>query len=139
MGSRAKGFGSVPAALVRSYLLCLCTFLLGRLRIVRAWLGGRGTGSQIDQATCSVLIVPPPDPHPAPPPSARAQALPVRMLAMGATAIAANVPCGMWREHTKKFSPEWFLVGFREPRPPSRARFLLLGFCCQTVSQHESC
>ncbi len=29
---------------------------------------------------------------------------------MGGTAIAANLPCGMWREHTKKFSPQWFLA-----------------------------
>jgi hypothetical protein len=29
---------------------------------------------------------------------------------MAGTAIMANVPCGMWREHTKKFSPEWFVA-----------------------------
>ena len=29
---------------------------------------------------------------------------------MAGTAILANVPCGMWREHTKKFSPEWFVA-----------------------------
>lgn len=38
------------------------------------------------------------------------QALPYKLLAMGAVAVAANVPCGMWREHTSKFSPEWFLA-----------------------------
>ena len=38
------------------------------------------------------------------------QALPVRAVAMGATAVLANVPCGMWREHTRKFSPEWFVA-----------------------------
>jgi hypothetical protein len=38
------------------------------------------------------------------------QALPVKALALGATAIAANVPCGMWREHTRKFSPEWIVA-----------------------------
>jgi hypothetical protein len=40
----------------------------------------------------------------------RPQALPIRALAMGGTAIAANLPCGAWREHTRKFSPEWFLA-----------------------------
>jgi hypothetical protein len=40
----------------------------------------------------------------------RPQALPIRSLAMAGTAILANVPCGMWREHTKKFSPEWVLA-----------------------------
>lgn len=40
----------------------------------------------------------------------RPQALPIRSLAMAGTAIAANVPCGVWREHTQKFSPEWFLA-----------------------------
>lgn len=29
---------------------------------------------------------------------------------MGGAAIAANLPCGMWREHTRKFSPQWFLA-----------------------------
>lgn len=29
-----------------------------------------------------------------------------RALAMSGTAIAAGLPCGMWREHTKKFSPQ---------------------------------
>jgi hypothetical protein len=40
----------------------------------------------------------------------RPQALPIRALAMSGTAIAAGLPCGMWREHTKKFSPQWFLA-----------------------------
>lgn len=40
----------------------------------------------------------------------RPQALPIRSLAMAGTAIMANVPCGMWREHTKKFGPEWFIA-----------------------------
>lgn len=40
----------------------------------------------------------------------RPQSLPIRSLALACTTIAANVPCGMWREHTKKFSPEWFLA-----------------------------
>ena len=29
---------------------------------------------------------------------------------MGGTAIAANLPCGAWREHCKTFSPQWFLA-----------------------------
>lgn len=24
--------------------------------------------------------------------------------------MAANLPCGAWREHTRKFSPQWFLA-----------------------------
>lgn len=40
----------------------------------------------------------------------RPQALPIRSLAMAGTAIMANVPCGMWREHTRKFGPEWFVA-----------------------------
>lgn len=40
----------------------------------------------------------------------RPQALPIRSLAMAGTAIMANVPAGMWREHTRKFSPEWFVA-----------------------------
>ncbi|KAI7839573.1 hypothetical protein COHA_006699 [Chlorella ohadii] len=35
---------------------------------------------------------------------------PGQALAMSGTAIAAGLPCGMWREHTKKFSPQWFLA-----------------------------
>lgn len=40
----------------------------------------------------------------------RPQALPVRALALGAAAVAANFPCGAWREHTRKFSFQWFLA-----------------------------
>lgn len=40
----------------------------------------------------------------------RPHALPVRALALGATSVAANVPCGAWREHTRKFSFQWFLA-----------------------------
>lgn len=29
---------------------------------------------------------------------------------MAGTAVAANLPCGAWREHTRKFSPHWFLA-----------------------------
>lgn len=37
--------------------------------------------------------------------SLRPQPLPEKMLAI---ALAANVPLGVWREHTIKFSPSWF-------------------------------
>ncbi|KAK9124314.1 hypothetical protein Sjap_013916 [Stephania japonica] len=40
----------------------------------------------------------------------RPQALPTKMLAIGALGMAANVPLGIWREHTKKFSPSWFVA-----------------------------
>lgn len=40
----------------------------------------------------------------------RPQALPIRALAMSGTAIAAGLPSGAWREHTRKFSPQWFLA-----------------------------
>ncbi|CAL0300634.1 unnamed protein product [Lupinus luteus] len=38
----------------------------------------------------------------------RPQALPTKVLAIGMLGMAANVPLGIWREHTKKFSPSWF-------------------------------
>uniref|UniRef100_A0A803LZ60 Uncharacterized protein n=1 Tax=Chenopodium quinoa TaxID=63459 RepID=A0A803LZ60_CHEQI len=38
----------------------------------------------------------------------RPQPLPTKMLAIGLLGMAANVPLGIWREHTKKFSPAWF-------------------------------
>lgn len=38
----------------------------------------------------------------------RPQALPSKMLAIAMLGIAANIPLGIWREHTKKFSPQWF-------------------------------
>lgn len=40
----------------------------------------------------------------------RPQTLPIKLIAVGAIAAAANVPCGMWREHTDKFSAQWFLA-----------------------------
>jgi hypothetical protein len=40
----------------------------------------------------------------------RPQALPIKLIAVGAVAAMANIPCGMWREHTKKFSWQWFLA-----------------------------
>eukprot|EP00887_Chlorella_sp_A99_P001587 scaffold8.g1587.t1 len=40
----------------------------------------------------------------------RPHALPVRSLALMAVAVAANVPCGVWREHTRKFSLQWFIA-----------------------------
>ncbi|WPT12223.1 hypothetical protein PSENEW3n2_00003881 [Picochlorum sp. SENEW3] len=38
------------------------------------------------------------------------QALPIRALALSSVAISFNLPCGMLREHTKKFSPGWILA-----------------------------
>lgn len=38
----------------------------------------------------------------------RPQPLPAKMLAMALLGMAANVPLGVWREHTRKFSPQWF-------------------------------
>lgn len=38
----------------------------------------------------------------------RPQTLAVKMLAIGAFAGWVNMPFGMWREHTEKFSPAWF-------------------------------
>ena len=38
----------------------------------------------------------------------RTQPLPTKILAIGVLGTAANVPLGIWREHTKKFSPAWF-------------------------------
>ena len=40
----------------------------------------------------------------------RPQALPVKLATLGAGTSVLNVPFGMWREHTRKFSPEWFLA-----------------------------
>ncbi len=40
----------------------------------------------------------------------RPQALPTKVLAIGLLGMALNVPLGAWREHTKKFSPQWFLA-----------------------------
>lgn len=38
----------------------------------------------------------------------RPQPLPAKILVIGMLGMAANVPLGIWREHTKKFSPSWF-------------------------------
>lgn len=38
----------------------------------------------------------------------RPQPLPAKILAIGVLGMAANVPLGVWREHTEKFSPSWF-------------------------------
>uniref|UniRef100_A0A7N0V7X4 Uncharacterized protein n=1 Tax=Kalanchoe fedtschenkoi TaxID=63787 RepID=A0A7N0V7X4_KALFE len=38
----------------------------------------------------------------------RPQTLPTKVLMIGALGMAANVPLGIWREHTEKFSPSWF-------------------------------
>ncbi|CAN6486983.1 unnamed protein product [Victoria cruziana] len=40
--------------------------------------------------------------------SLRPQPLHSKMLVIGMLGMAANVPLGIWREHTKKFSPAWF-------------------------------
>ncbi|CAN6461321.1 unnamed protein product [Victoria cruziana] len=40
----------------------------------------------------------------------RPQPLPAKMLVIGMLGMAANVPLGVWREHTKKFSPSWFIA-----------------------------
>lgn len=40
----------------------------------------------------------------------RPQPLPEKILVIGALGMAANIPLGMWREHTKKFSPSWFVA-----------------------------
>lgn len=38
----------------------------------------------------------------------RPQPLPAKVLVIGVLGMAANIPLGIWREHTKKFSPSWF-------------------------------
>ena len=40
----------------------------------------------------------------------RPRGIQIRSLAMIGTAVVANVPCGMWRKHTKRFSPQWFVA-----------------------------
>ncbi|GIM14668.1 hypothetical protein Vretimale_17615 [Volvox reticuliferus] len=40
----------------------------------------------------------------------RPQALPIKLFAVAMTTAALNVPCGMWREHTEKFSSQWFVA-----------------------------
>jgi hypothetical protein len=40
----------------------------------------------------------------------RPQALPVKLLAVGAFSAAVNVPFGAWREHCEKFSGAWFVA-----------------------------
>lgn len=40
----------------------------------------------------------------------RPQPLPSKMLAIAMLGMAANVPLGIWREHTTKFSPQWFVA-----------------------------
>ncbi|KAJ1695762.1 hypothetical protein LUZ63_012460 [Rhynchospora breviuscula] len=38
----------------------------------------------------------------------RPQSLPAKMLAIALLGMAANIPLGVWREHTAKFSLQWF-------------------------------
>lgn len=40
----------------------------------------------------------------------RPQPLPAKMLAIALLGMAANVPLGVWREHTQKFSVSWFVA-----------------------------
>ncbi|KAI3817680.1 hypothetical protein L1987_11477 [Smallanthus sonchifolius] len=40
----------------------------------------------------------------------RPQPLPAKVLVIGVMGMAANVPLGIWREHTEKFSPSWFVA-----------------------------
>ncbi|KAG9452872.1 hypothetical protein H6P81_005776 [Aristolochia fimbriata] len=40
----------------------------------------------------------------------RPQPLHSKMLVIAMLGMAANVPLGIWREHTKKFSPSWFVA-----------------------------
>ncbi|KAH9606524.1 hypothetical protein KSS87_018914 [Heliosperma pusillum] len=40
----------------------------------------------------------------------RPQPLPAKMLAIAAMGMAANIPLGIWREHTQKFSVSWFIA-----------------------------
>eukprot|EP01018_Ginkgo_biloba_P005296 Gb_04397 [translate_table: standard] len=42
--------------------------------------------------------------------SLRPRPLPAKMFAIGLLGMAANVPLGVWREHTEKFSPSWFVA-----------------------------
>lgn len=38
----------------------------------------------------------------------RPQPLPAKILVIGVLGMAANIPLGIWREHTEKFTPQWF-------------------------------
>ncbi|XP_010557876.1 PREDICTED: uncharacterized protein LOC104826736 [Tarenaya hassleriana] len=40
----------------------------------------------------------------------RPQPLPAKVLVIGIMGMALNVPLGVWREHTEKFSPSWFVA-----------------------------
>lgn len=40
----------------------------------------------------------------------RPQPLPSKVLAIGMLGMALNVPLGVWREHTEKFSASWFVA-----------------------------
>ncbi|KAL7109798.1 hypothetical protein ACP275_06G197800 [Erythranthe tilingii] len=40
----------------------------------------------------------------------RPQPLPAKVLVIGVLGMAANIPLGIWREHTAKFSPSWFVA-----------------------------
>ena len=34
----------------------------------------------------------------------------LKFAAVGATSLVVNAPLGVWREHCRKFSPEWFVA-----------------------------
>lgn len=40
----------------------------------------------------------------------RPQSLPEKMLVIGMLGMSANIPLGIWREHTRKFSLSWFIA-----------------------------
>jgi len=40
----------------------------------------------------------------------RPQPLPAKVLVIGMLGMALNVPLGVWREHTEKFSASWFIA-----------------------------
>ncbi|KNA24869.1 hypothetical protein SOVF_011820 [Spinacia oleracea] len=40
----------------------------------------------------------------------RPQPLPAKMLCIAALGMASNIPLGIWREHTQKFSLSWFIA-----------------------------
>ena len=40
----------------------------------------------------------------------RPKPLALKFAAVGATSLSVNLPLGAWREHCRKFSPEWFVA-----------------------------
>ncbi|KAL8130605.1 hypothetical protein V2J09_019760 [Rumex salicifolius] len=60
----------------------------------------------------------------------RPQPLPNKVLVIGVLGMALNVPLGIWREHTKKFSPSWFAA--------VHAAVPFIGFLRKTVLMPKS-